>query len=175
MRCNLILCQGRYVDGYPSSKCFGDPIVGVKTWLRDNGFEELFQLYDIGSPHLYHADQRRPFNGASDIRVHLYLRDDDHRVRIVCKSPHTSRPSEYYCLPLDMLEIVRNGPCLQICRRRDSGRQLVLWANLKFSTIERMYQILERLLSPECADVIQEWCSFSAHSLHFGRRIVATR
>lgn len=35
-----------------------------------------------------------------------------------------------------MLEIVRQGSCLQLCRRRNSGQDLVLWATLKFTTIE---------------------------------------
>lgn len=28
-----------------SSKCLGDPNPGLKRWLRDEGYEELFQLY----------------------------------------------------------------------------------------------------------------------------------
>lgn len=32
-------------DRYPSSKCFGEPLGGVKTWLQREGFEEIFQLY----------------------------------------------------------------------------------------------------------------------------------
>jgi hypothetical protein len=79
----------------------------------------------------------RAFNDGSGLRVYLYLREEDHRARIVCKASHSSRPSDYFCLPLNMLEVIRNGPCLQLCRRRRSGSELVLWANLKFATIER--------------------------------------
>ncbi|PKX92185.1 uncharacterized protein P174DRAFT_462650 [Aspergillus novofumigatus IBT 16806] len=106
-----------------SSKCLGDHSPGVKRWLKDEGFEELFQL---------------AFTGDSDLRVHFYLREDDHRARILCKAPHTTRPSEYFCMPLNLLEIVRVGSCLNLCRRRRGGYELVLWANLKFSTIEQM-------------------------------------
>ncbi|TPR08998.1 Maltose acetyltransferase family protein [Aspergillus niger] len=106
-----------------SSKCLGEVKGNVKGWLHDEGFEELFQL---------------AFSGDSDLRVCFYLREDDHRVRIVCKSRRTSRSSDYSCLPLNLLEIVRIGSCLQICRRRRGGSELVLWANLKFSTIEQM-------------------------------------
>ncbi|PYI10128.1 hypothetical protein BO78DRAFT_306645 [Aspergillus sclerotiicarbonarius CBS 121057] len=108
-----------------SSKCLGElrEGVNVKTWLHGQGFEELLQL---------------SFNGdETDLRVFFYLRDDDNRVRIVCKS-RRSRSSDYYCLPLNLLEIVRVGSCLQICRRRRGGSELVLWANLKFNTIEPM-------------------------------------
>lgn len=69
----------------------------------------------------------------------MYFRADDHRARIMCKVPHSRRPSEYYCLPLNLLEAVRVGSCLQL-RRRRRGRD-ELWANLKFSTIERMSYI----------------------------------
>ncbi|KAM0110724.1 hypothetical protein ACP6JB_003511 [Aspergillus fumigatus] len=84
------------------------------------------------------ANRLRAFTGDSDLRVHFYLREDDHRARILCKAPHTTRPSEYFCMPLNLLEIVRVGSCLNLCRRRRGGYELVLWANLKFSTIEQM-------------------------------------
>ncbi|OJJ51555.1 hypothetical protein ASPZODRAFT_57517 [Penicilliopsis zonata CBS 506.65] len=106
-----------------SSKCFGEPKQGLRSWLRDSGFEELFQLI---------------FDGEQQLRVYLYSREDDHRARIMCKSVRASRPSEYFCMPLNMLEIYRVGSCLQLCRRRNAGSELELWANLKFHTIERM-------------------------------------
>lgn len=69
--------------------------------------------------------------------VYFWLRESDHRTRIVFKIHHRTRPSEYYCLPLNMLVIVRQGPSLvDLCRRRHSGTQLVVWATLKFGTIE---------------------------------------
>lgn len=79
----------------------------------------------------------RAFNSETDLRVCFYLRDEDHRARIVCKARRSARSNEYFILPLNMLEIVRVGSCLQLCRRRRGGSELVLWANLKFSTIER--------------------------------------
>ncbi|PYH45441.1 uncharacterized protein BP01DRAFT_356486 [Aspergillus saccharolyticus JOP 1030-1] len=106
-----------------SSKCFGEPKANPKAWLDSEGFEELFQL---------------AFNSETDVRVCFYLRDEDHRARVVCKARRSARSNEYFILPLNMLEIVRVGSCLQLCRRRRGGSELVLWANLKFSTIEQM-------------------------------------
>ncbi|KAE8351735.1 hypothetical protein BDV28DRAFT_14638 [Aspergillus coremiiformis] len=106
-----------------SSKCFGDLTPGVKRWLHEQGFDELFQL---------------GFHGDSNLRVYLYVREDDHRARIMCKALRSSQSCDYHCLPLNMLEIVRVGSCLQLCRRRHGGFELALWANLKFSTIEQM-------------------------------------
>lgn len=74
--------------------------------------------------------------------VYFWLREKDHRVRIVCKV-HGNRSSEYYCLPLNMLVIIRQGSNLDLCRRRRGGTQLVLWASLKFGTIES-----EQFVSP---------------------------
>ncbi|BDD56938.1 hypothetical protein MAP00_002353 [Monascus purpureus] len=105
-------------------KCLGDPILGLKQWLHDEGFEELFQL----------AFSDR----STELRVSFYVRESDFRARIVCKVPHSNRPSDYFCMPLNLLEIGRVGSCLQICRRRRGGQELVLWASLKFNTIERM-------------------------------------
>ncbi|KAJ5095413.1 hypothetical protein NUU61_004769 [Penicillium alfredii] len=105
------------------SGCYGEPNPGIKPWLREQGYEELLHI---------------AFNDDCDIRVYFYLRERDHRVRILCKVPHRTRPSEYFCLPLDMIEILREGSCLQLCRRRRSGTQLVFWATFKFLTIENM-------------------------------------
>ncbi|OJJ85534.1 uncharacterized protein ASPGLDRAFT_65522 [Aspergillus glaucus CBS 516.65] len=105
-----------------TSKCLGDPNPGLKRWLRDEGYEELFQL---------------AFTGDSDLRVYMFFREDDHRARIMCKGPRSSRPSPYFCMPLNLLEAYRNGSCLEL-RRRRRGVAGEVWANLKFSTIERM-------------------------------------
>ncbi|KAJ5155555.1 hypothetical protein N7492_008358 [Penicillium capsulatum] len=103
--------------------CFDDPHTNIKQVLREQGFERILQL---------------AFNDAMEMTVYFYLREKDHRARIVCKVPHPTRPSEYYCLPLNMLEIIRSGSCLQLCRRRNGGSELVLWATLKFTDIESM-------------------------------------
>ncbi|GLI73218.1 hypothetical protein PoHVEF18_001432 [Penicillium ochrochloron] len=109
--------------GRERAGCFGDPHAGIKPWLREQGFELLLQL---------------AFNDDSNMVVYFYLRERDHRVRIVCKVPHRSRASDYYCLPLNLLEVIREGSCLQLCRRRHGGSELVLWASIQFTTIESM-------------------------------------
>ncbi|KKA21291.1 hypothetical protein T310_4667 [Rasamsonia emersonii CBS 393.64] len=81
---------------------------------------------------------QRPFEPESNLSVYFYVREDDHRARIVCKVRHTSRASEYFCLPLNLLEVERVGACLRLCRRRRSGLELVPWLNLRFYTIEKM-------------------------------------
>lgn len=67
----------------------------------------------------------------------MFFREDDHRARIMCKGPRSSRPSSYFCMPLNLLEAYRNGSCLEL-RRRRRGVTGEVWANLKFSTIERV-------------------------------------
>ncbi|CAI7587575.1 unnamed protein product [Penicillium crustosum] len=103
------------------SHCCGEPYPGIKQLIKDKGFEELLQL---------------SLNDESDMRVSFYLRRTDHRVRILCREPHRTGPSDYYCLPLNLLEILRDGSCLRICRRRNRGTELVLWTQLKFTTLE---------------------------------------
>ncbi|KAJ5185354.1 hypothetical protein N7472_010194 [Penicillium cf. griseofulvum] len=103
------------------SYCRAEPQPGVKQWIKEEGFEELLQL---------------SLNDESDMRVSFYLRRIDHRVRILCREPHRTRPSDYYCLPLNLLEVLRDGSCLRLCRRRKRGTELVLWTQLKFTTLE---------------------------------------
>ncbi|KAL4810290.1 hypothetical protein BDV18DRAFT_55618 [Aspergillus unguis] len=98
------------------SLCYGDSRPDLYAWLEAEGYGRLLEL-SFGS-----------------FRVFFYLREDDQRARIVCNASR-----EHCCLPLNLLEIVRHGPsCLQLCRRRKGGSGLVVWANLKFSTIEVM-------------------------------------
>ncbi|KAJ5648202.1 hypothetical protein N7490_004574 [Penicillium lividum] len=103
--------------------CFAKPHKGVKEVLKEGGFERVLQL-------VFHDESR--------MTIYFYLRDQDHRARMVCKIPHGSRSSEYFCMPLNMLEVVRAGSTLQLCRRKNSGKELVLWARLKFTTMECM-------------------------------------
>lgn len=82
----------------------------------------------------------RSVNDDSNMSVSFYLREKDHRARILCKVPRRgSKPSEYFCLPLNLLEILRERSCLRLCRRRRSGTELVLWTVLKFTTMEGQY------------------------------------
>ncbi|KAJ9491570.1 hypothetical protein VN97_g1695 [Penicillium thymicola] len=120
------------------SQCCGEPYPGIKQLIKDKDFEELLQLqveniYPFGA---YILTQYRSLNDESDMRVSFYLRRTDHRVRILCREPHRTGPSDYYCLPLNLLEVLRDGSCLRICRRRNRGTELVLWTQLKFTTLE---------------------------------------
>lgn len=77
----------------------------------------------------------RAFNDDYNLRVFLYCREKDRRARIVCKTPrqNSKKHSEYYSLPLNLLEVYRVGSCLQFRRRRREEP----FAELKFKTIER--------------------------------------
>ncbi|KAJ5674186.1 hypothetical protein N7462_009625 [Penicillium macrosclerotiorum] len=117
--------------------CFGDPSPNIKHWLQDQGYELLFQL---------------AFNDAANMTVYYYLREKDHRVRIVCKVPHRTRANEYYCLPLNLLEIIREGSSLHLCRRKHSGSELILWASLQFTSIENMVAFFVSFLALRSQD-----------------------
>ncbi|RDW86556.1 uncharacterized protein DSM5745_03198 [Aspergillus mulundensis] len=96
--------------------CYGNPQPELFEWLETESFGKTLEL------------------AFGTFRVLFFVREDDHRARIVLGSS-----GEYYCLPLNLLEINRYGTsCLNLCRRRKGGSELVVWANLKFSTIEIM-------------------------------------
>lgn len=122
-----------------SSRCFGEPIPEFKSWLRDEGYEELFQMSVSKSrlpvPIILLIDLRA-FNDDYNLRVFMYCREKDRRIRIVCKTPqqNSKKHSEYHSLPLNLLEVYRIGPCLQFRRRRRGEEP---FAELKFKTIER--------------------------------------
>ncbi|KAL3477580.1 hypothetical protein BJX99DRAFT_269791 [Aspergillus californicus] len=109
------------------SMCYGEAQIGLSSWLQTEGFEQLLHLAFPG------------LANSPDFQVYFFIREDDHRARIVCKATKRPGPSEYYCLPLNMLEVIRHEEsCLHLCRRRNGGTSLVPWTALKFNTIEDM-------------------------------------
>ncbi|KAL1973893.1 hypothetical protein VTN31DRAFT_5453 [Thermomyces dupontii] len=114
--------QTRIAANGESSKCLGDEADDLRAWLDKEGFDEVAYL--------------SPEDG-SNLSVYFFVRERDSRARVVCRVRHRGR-SSYYCLPLNLLEVTREGSSLQLCRRRRSGTELVPWLILKFRTIERM-------------------------------------
>lgn len=75
-----------------------------------------------------------------------------------------------------MLEIQRVGPCLQLCRRRHSGTQLIPWLNLHFTYIEGEWTINITFDSPGvgrltfCTEMTIFFCTFLALRSQDGQR-----
>ncbi|KAJ5590774.1 hypothetical protein N7450_004746 [Penicillium hetheringtonii] len=116
--------------------CFGKPTPGIKEDLVEDGFERLLRL---------------DFDDGSGMTVYFYLRETDNRTRIIIRVRH-EEGSEYFCLPLNMLEIIRSGSSLQLCRRRNSGRELHSWASLGFETMESMVEFFCTFLALRSQD-----------------------
>jgi hypothetical protein len=75
-------------------------------------------------------------NSNGEMVVRLYLREDDNRARILCKWRGRSGGTRYSCLPLNTLDIHRDGSSLLLCRRILDTYKVEMWARLKFSTME---------------------------------------
>lgn len=75
-------------------------------------------------------------NSNGEMVVRLYLREDDNRARILCKWHGRSGGTRYSCLPLNTLDIHRDGSSLLLCRRILDTYKVEIWARLKFSTME---------------------------------------
>ncbi|KAJ5950875.1 uncharacterized protein N7479_009288 [Penicillium vulpinum] len=102
--------------------------------IKEHWAKDTFRSGSTSTP--LPSVRERSLNDESDMRVSFYLRRRDYRVRILCREPHRTGPSDYYCLPLNLLEVLREGSCLRLCRRRNRGTELVLWTQLKFTTLE---------------------------------------
>ncbi|KAM5433719.1 hypothetical protein McanCB56680_005707 [Microsporum canis] len=104
------------------TKCYGDNMPDVRAHL-DKGYIELLQLKFPGRPQLTFS---------------FFLRDKDHRVRVLCKVK-TDKRTMYSSTILTSLLIHREGSCLMLCHPSTSGQEdRVAWANLQFSTFEYM-------------------------------------
>lgn len=76
-----------------------------------------------------------PFeNGFLESR--LYVRSHDRRARIWCRMERNGKRTQC-AMPVTALCIVRKDSCLQLCKR-DSRKRLHLWANLRFTSYERL-------------------------------------
>src|SRR5436190_16626089 len=119
-----------------STKCYGSHMPSAKARLEDE-YDHLFRLY-VEKPSRTLALLRllTPFSDFPGLSVRFFLRDRDHRSRILCRTPQPGNGAIYTCLPLNKLQIHRRGSCLQLLSKAQDGISLELWANLKFSSIE---------------------------------------
>ncbi|CAI7635461.1 unnamed protein product [Penicillium glandicola] len=125
------------IPGSPLTSASGTTATSRSTGpdvIKEHWAKETFGSTGTSTP--LPSVRERSLNDESDLRVSFYLRREDHRVRILCREPHRTRPSNYYSLPLNLLEVLRDGSCLRICRRQKRGTELVLWMLLKFTTLE---------------------------------------
>ena len=110
----------RLEDDGSISKCYGEPMPEAKYRLEEQRYDLLFYIVF-----------------GSGLKVSLYVRDRNDRARILCRMTTSNGGTRYYCLPLNTLQIHRRDSTLQLCRPTHR-RDLVLWASLKFTTIERL-------------------------------------
>lgn len=74
--------------------------------------------------------------------VSFHLRDSDHRTRILCSTHVSSTRKEYCTLPITSLIINRDGSSLQLIQRATHRKDMEIWANLNFRSIEsKSYQL----------------------------------
>ncbi|CAI7677416.1 unnamed protein product [Penicillium manginii] len=105
--------------------------------IQNHWIKDAFDAFNSKTELSFHDEE--DFDDGSDITVYYYLRETDNRTRIIIRA-REDHGNEYYCLPLNMLEIIRSGSSLQLCRRRNSGKELHAWASLGFDTIESMVE-----------------------------------
>ncbi|EEP82563.1 predicted protein [Uncinocarpus reesii 1704] len=79
------------------------------------------------------------FPGKPQLSMIFYIRDRDHRTRVLCRVRTSKTRTVYSTTPITSLQIYRNGSCLQLCRKDPEDEDdLIMWANLQFSSIEKM-------------------------------------
>jgi len=106
---------------------------------RLDDWEKLLELYvprflGVGKKKLANISSLFE-NSSSGVLVRLYLREEDNRARILCKWRGRYGGTRYSSLPLNALDIHREGPVLLLCRHiSDSYKEM--WARLKFPSME---------------------------------------
>ncbi|CAG8030304.1 unnamed protein product [Penicillium olsonii] len=123
------------------SNCYGDICPDAREMLIGRGFEELLEFRPEGESHL---------------RVYFYIRKRDSHVRILIKVPHRSRSSDYYTLPLSLVDVQRDGSCLCLYRQRRGKNENVLWALLTFKTMEALVTFHHTLLALRSQDLASD-------------------
>ncbi|KAL1957919.1 hypothetical protein VTO42DRAFT_5311 [Malbranchea cinnamomea] len=106
----------------PPTRCYGQHMPGAKSRLYRE-YDKLFQL---------------DFPGDPPMSVSFHLRESDHRTRVLC-SVHVSPNRTKYCtLPITSLTIAREGSSLQLYQKITHRKDMELWADLRFKSIERL-------------------------------------
>ncbi|KAI1947913.1 hypothetical protein LOZ39_002322 [Ophidiomyces ophidiicola] len=105
------------------SGCYACPVMDAREKLEKE-YEELCQL---------------DFPGKPQISISFFLRDRDHRTKVLCTVYTSKTRTVYSAMPITKLEIYRDGSSLQLCVRHSEGKDgLYLWAGLQFSSMEKM-------------------------------------
>ncbi|OJD15609.1 hypothetical protein AJ78_04162 [Emergomyces pasteurianus Ep9510] len=102
------------------SKCHGDFDMPDALARLENDYDELFRL-----------------NFKPNLTAILYLRESDHRARILCQVHRSSSKIIYATLPLNMLTLARQESHLLLCTK-SKDQVLRAWLSLQFETIEKM-------------------------------------
>jgi hypothetical protein len=102
-------------------------VIGKSFWKCTCRVWELEKLANISSM----------FDGSrGGVFVRLYLREEDNRARVLCKWRGRYGGTHYSSLPLNALDIHREGPALLLCRRILDSYEVEMWARLKFPSME---------------------------------------
>ncbi|KAI1933662.1 hypothetical protein LOZ65_000298 [Ophidiomyces ophidiicola] len=105
------------------SGCYACPVMDAREKLEKE-YDELCQL---------------DFPGKPQISISFFLRDRDHRTKVLCTVYTSKTRTVYSAMPITKLEIYRDGSSLQLCVRHSEGKEgLYLWAGLQFSSMEKM-------------------------------------
>lgn len=104
------------------SVCHGEPDASAPQMLVRDGFQRALQIS-------FNEDR---------MWVRLYWRPTDLRCRVLIIARDARGQLQHYCTPLTNLKIIRQGPCLQLCRVTRGDHRYVLWARLSFVLHERM-------------------------------------
>ncbi|KLJ09149.1 hypothetical protein EMPG_15447 [Blastomyces silverae] len=103
------------------SKCHGDFDMPDALARLEKDYDELFRL-----------------NFKPNLTAILYLRDSDHRARILCQVHRSSSKIIYATLPLNVLTLSRQDSHLLLCTKSSKDQGLRAWLSLEFETIEKM-------------------------------------
>ncbi|PGH27419.1 hypothetical protein AJ80_00897 [Polytolypa hystricis UAMH7299] len=106
------------------TKCYGTP--------NSDALERLEKEYD--------RLLEMSFTGQLRMTVSFYLRGIDGRGRMLCTIHRSKTRPLYATMPLSSLQVHREDSCLQLCQHRPSSRnnELDMWANLQFTSFERL-------------------------------------
>lgn len=140
-----------------ASKCFGELMPDARARLQ--GWEKLLELSFA--------------NSSGGILVRLYLREEDNRARILCRWRGRSGGTRYSCLPLNALDVHRDGPALQLCRPILDSYKSEMWARLKFTSMERLVVFHCTLLALRSQDEGRPFENIQDHELEGEQEIFA--
>lgn len=132
------------------AECYGEAMPDALAWLnKDN----MLQVLKIAF-------------GRQGLHVYLFVRESDHRARILCEMPERSGACWYSCMPFNKIHLRRSRSMITLYNRVSGTNTFTTWARLPFTSMERLVLFYNTCLALRSHDTHKRVSEIADHELY---------